>query len=127
MTPSPRPRPRLPRSAAALAALLLAAACAAGAPRTQAPETAPETAAAQPAGRLEAVELASSAPADLAALREGDAPARAVDATLHLPADTRGRMPAVVVLEDGDEGAVYAHALAEAGIAALAVPSEGGL
>lgn len=64
----------------------------------------------QPAERREAVELTSSAPA-----------------TLHLPAAGRRGMPAVVVLEDGAEGGIYAHALAEAGIAALAVRSGGDL
>lgn len=79
----------------------------------------PATAAPRSAERLEAVDLASSPPS------------RTIAAVLHLPAAARRGLPAVVILdareEGGEEGGVYARALAEAGIAALVAQSDGDL
>lgn len=121
------------RKAAVAAALsMLAAACTAtGDPATGPP--AAVTAPARAGADVETVRLASSDPDGFAALLDGAAPERPVEAALYLPAlrpaATAGhrlagrRLPAVVVLHgpDGPDERTdrYARALAAAGIAAL--------
>lgn len=124
-----------PRKAAAVALSLLAAACTATTDRTAGSGLAAVAAAPAMAGaEVETVRLASSDPDGFAALLDGSAPGREIEAALYLPpvrtaASAGARLPAVVVLHgpDGPDERTdrYARSLAAAGIAAL-VPDGAG-